>query len=72
MTPDQPSRPVPDPPKDRRNDSEKTTPAADMQPDDAGTDASAQPDPGSDPDRAGGTPAEKAMKQQSKTDAERR
>jgi hypothetical protein len=70
--PDKPDRPTPGASKDRRDDSEKTTPAADMQPEDAGTDASAQPDDAQGGDAAGSTPAGKAMKQQSKTDAERR
>lgn len=53
---------------DDRDDSSKATPATDLQPDDAGTEASADPDARG---TAGGTPAESAMKQQSKTDAER-
>lgn len=47
---------------DDQGDRTKSTPATDMQREDVGTDASTE----------GGTPAESAMKQQSKTDAERR
>jgi hypothetical protein len=53
---------------DDRDDSRKKTPASDMQADDAGTEASAPEDAR---DSAGGTPADSAMKQQSKTDAGR-
>ncbi len=70
MNADKPtSRPAAGGTADRRDDSEKTTPATDMQAEDAGTDASEQPDA---PGAVGSTPAEKAMKQQSKTDEERR
>ncbi|MBL0419540.1 hypothetical protein JI739_04175 [Ramlibacter sp. AW1] len=62
--------PHPDKPTDaERDDSAKRTPAADVQPEDAGTDASAEPDARP---TGGGTPAESAMKQEQKTDAERR
>lgn len=57
----------------QRDDSRRTTPAADMQPEDAGTEASgtedsAHPDAR---DSGGGAPADAAMKQQQKTDAGR-
>lgn len=54
---------------DDRDDSHKSTPAADMQAEDAHTDDQAERDARA---TAGGTPAEKAMKQEQKTDAERR
>ncbi|TFY96857.1 hypothetical protein [Ramlibacter rhizophilus] len=54
---------------DDRQDRTKSTPSTDMQPEDAGTDASAPPEGHA---TGGSTPAENAMKQQSKTDAERR
>jgi hypothetical protein len=53
---------------DDRDDSQKSTPAADMQPEDAHTEAAAERDARA---TAGGTPAEQAMKQEQKTDAER-
>ncbi|MEJ7929699.1 hypothetical protein WG922_06915 [Ramlibacter sp. AN1015] len=53
---------------EQREGDAKKTPSSDMQPDDAGTEASAEPDARA---TAGGTPAESVMKQQSKTDAER-
>jgi len=72
MNPDKPSRPLPQASTDRRDDSDKTTPAADMQAEDAAADDCATPDAGKNADPPGGTPAGRAMKQQSKTDAERR
>lgn len=53
---------------DHRDDSRKSTPAADMQAEDAHTEASAEGDARS---TGGATPAERAMKQEHKTEAER-
>jgi hypothetical protein len=70
MNTDKPSNPAGSGRKDEalkpdlRNDSAKKTPAADMQPDDTGSEASAG---GTD-----STKAESVMKQEHKTDAERR
>ncbi len=72
MNPDKPSRALPQAPTDPLEDSDKTTPAADMQAEDAAAGDGATADAGKNADPAGGTPAGKAMKQQSKTDAERR
>jgi hypothetical protein len=57
----------------QRDDSRRTTPAADMQPEDAGTEESGTEDHAraDTRDSGGGTPADKAMKQQQKTDAGR-
>ena len=67
MTPDE-NKPKP-PRADDRDDSSKRTPNADMQADEQTTGESAEDDNGG---TAGGTPAERAMKQLSKTDAQGR
>jgi len=61
MNPDKPTG------ADDRDDSSKKTPNSDMQAEEQTTEDSAQEDARA---TAGGTPAESAMKQQSKTDAE--
>ena len=72
MNPD-PDRPSAGRESRQRDDSRRTTPAADMQPEDAssedtGRQESAHPDAR---ESGGGTPADAAMKQQQKTDAGR-
>jgi hypothetical protein len=79
MNPDRERRHTEREPKQRaddRDDSSRTTPAADMQPEDASTadtesastEDAARPDAR---DSAGGTPADAAMKQEHKTSAGR-